>query len=271
MDIATYQRSTGDTAEKPSFGPMADPENVCTSRLGDKLKIGRARVVLGARFLGARSSNGDVQITLAGQPVNDTGVMLPAGQPASILAPKFVQLVTDTCVRGGFVASLPVYSGCCIVPPRGVSSVVVWYECAAKAFPLDLSRYVNQGGLWGQGTFPVGYQMIDGVPFLRPGGREREWAASAAVHGSARPAILSIPLARKSVSSAYFLLIRFGALPDLQPISPSNLRATTALISKSGSSAVSISAITIRACTRTVSTGRSLDPAWITATASAWI
>ena len=207
LNIAKYQRSTGNTADKPLFGPMIDADNACTPGMWDRLTRARsATVELIARFFGARSSSAGVLFTLAGKQLNHALLPLPAGRAAAVRAPELIQLATDTCVRGGYLTSVPVYSGGCVVPPAGVSSLVIWYKCAAKAFPLDLAPYLNQAGLWGEGTFPVGYRMIGGVPFLFSAGHRREWAATTTVHGSARPAILSIPVKRNALSTAYFVM-----------------------------------------------------------------
>lgn len=98
------------------------------------------------------------------------------------------------------------YSGGCVVPVAAASQLVLNYLCAPKAYPLDLSRFVNDRNLARLESAPAGARLLDGVPFILPDGKYRYWRGQIAAEGSARPVSLVIPVGRAAVSIAYFLL-----------------------------------------------------------------
>jgi hypothetical protein len=91
------------------------------------------------------------------------------------------------------------------VPGAGSSELALRYLCAPKAYPIDISRAMNDGNLWDADMAPAGPRIFAGIPFVLPEGRNRYWRGTIAAEGGARPVSLAIPV-NKPVSTAYFLL-----------------------------------------------------------------
>jgi hypothetical protein len=128
-----------------------------------------------------------------------------AGIPLALRAPELFQLSADTCVLVSYTGTEPVYGHNCIVPGAGSSELALRYLCAPKAYPIDISRAMNDGNLWDADMAPAGPRIFAGIPFVLPEGRNRYWRGTIAAEGGARPVSLAIPV-NKPVSTAYFLL-----------------------------------------------------------------
>jgi hypothetical protein len=157
--------------------------------------------------LNATSFDTRIAFRIADQTAYD-GSIVPVrdGVPLPIQPPLLIQLSQDTCVLVSENGSVPVYDNACIVPHSGPQGLDFHYQCTRTAWPVDLSALANSQRLWNEDRVPTGARILAGIPFLIPDGKSQEWKADAAAEGGARPVSLTIPVNRKAVSRAFFLL-----------------------------------------------------------------
>ncbi|MGA2136976.1 MAG: hypothetical protein ABSH50_32190 [Bryobacteraceae bacterium] len=206
-----YVRSKGPADAPAPIAGLRDPGNPCSGAKAAGLPFGGAdaELLLFEYARAARSYDTRIpfQVGLIAYPAQpaQTRFAVKAGIPLALRAPEFFQLAADTCILTSYTGTSPVYQRRCIVPAAGSSELALRYLCAPKAYPIDISRAMNDGNLWDADMAPTGPRLFDRVPFIMPEGRNRYWRGTIAAEGGARPVSLSIPVNR-TVSTAYFLL-----------------------------------------------------------------
>lgn len=214
VDIAAYRRRIGYTRIEPVLGDIGAAEDACSLSIRDRLRFrGQATVQVTSRSLGGRGPKSAVGIRVAGKLLDGIEVKLPAGRPSSFSAPQLLLNEADTCVREGNAGTLPLCPGGCFRPPSGYSSLVVFYGCTARSYPIDLSRDFNYHGLWNEETMPSGARILGGVPFVLSDGLQRAWNAS---QGGTGPVALTVPVKQRGISRAWLLLNTVWGAPGPQ-------------------------------------------------------
>ncbi len=204
-------RTKGIPDVAPPVAGLRDPGNPCSNSAGTGARPTAPDGELLVFEYAHAARSGDARIPFQVGPIfypaqpPQTRFAVKTGVPLALHAPELFQLSEDTCVLTSFTGTAPVYQRSCIVPGRGSSELALRYVCAPKSYPIDISRFMNDGNLWDADLAPAGTRLFDGVPFVLPEGRNRYWRGSIAAEGGARPVSVTVPVNR-TVSTAYFLL-----------------------------------------------------------------
>ena len=206
-----YTNSKGSPDAPAPIAGLKDPGNPCNGmqQASSPSSGADAQLLLFEYAHAARSYDTRIPfqvgtISFPAQPPQ-TRFPVKAGAPLALRAPELFQLSAETCVLTSYTGTDPVYGHSCVVPGAGISELALRYLCVPKAYPIDISRAMNDGNLWDADLAPAGPRLFYGIPFVMPEGRNRYWRGTIAADGGARPVSLSIPV-NEAVSTAYFLL-----------------------------------------------------------------
>lgn len=188
-------------------GAVTMPNPCAQTRVLPSAFYPRATLDLFQETTDARSSDTRIPLTIEKQAAYaGSTISIPARVPAPMQAPPLMQLAEDTCVLMSVESTMPVYGNACLIPSAGANGLRVHYQCTRSAWPIDISTLVNSQQIWSLDRVPYGARILDGIPFLFPENKKPVWMADTAAGGGAAPVTLSIPVNRRSVSRAYFLL-----------------------------------------------------------------